>query len=574
MDSLPQEMIDRISGYLPYNDLKNTLLVSRRFSHAAERESGAFSRFDLNGANADNFLTVYSTRRWRYLRHVEFRTHLHPLPAIVNDPDICYERPEELREWDIRFTRQIKFLFDTIARVEDKAKEYGPGRLQLTINTPSRLPLWDWCMRREYIGWRVHLLSAEKLPQLYCVRSLFVRNPTSEHLYEEGDATIVKLDLRVLIDLSGKLPNLESLKCKLGMCEWTRASWDDRVSDENLGQYTRDWDGPRRDSRNGFASALQEKYDLGLLPPSLRSVDLDFLYPWMEVYYADRRDPLANMVEPLLHDHFSSSLRLLSQQLRRMYVRLVADATLFWPNEKNSSTPSWPNLESLEVVFCPASPSGLWYFHGPEGEGHLKPLPTTISPTTSYPPLSQSSGDCQCGRIVMRSSIDNYVILDSQFHVIPTDEMMIPFLTGFAKAAATMRNLREVALWGILLNAAKDTISEYRDRYGQASVDCVQQTEEWLAWGLAYAAPGGRVLHASPGTQNAAFRQLWWHVGNWRPSEELYALMRRVGGGGDEEELVEYWHHDRYRGGLVSLDVFKTSEMFGDSDEDYPKWSF
>ena len=56
MNSLPQELVDRISSYLHYEDLKNTLFLSRNFQYAAEKYPGAFLKYDLTEENADKFL--------------------------------------------------------------------------------------------------------------------------------------------------------------------------------------------------------------------------------------------------------------------------------------------------------------------------------------------------------------------------------------------------------------------------------------------------------------------------------------------------------------------------------------
>lgn len=70
MDDLPQELIDNISSFLPLDDLKNTLTVSRKFQVAAEICSQGFERFEITEDNADRFLATYGSRRRRYLRSI------------------------------------------------------------------------------------------------------------------------------------------------------------------------------------------------------------------------------------------------------------------------------------------------------------------------------------------------------------------------------------------------------------------------------------------------------------------------------------------------------------------------
>lgn len=77
----------------------------------------------------------------------------------------------------------------------------------------------------------------------------------------------MKIDLRVLVDLSAKLPNLGALRCSIGSDEWLACN-----KDELLRHTTKDWAGPRRDSGQKFGEALEAS------PISrLRDARLDFI---------------------------------------------------------------------------------------------------------------------------------------------------------------------------------------------------------------------------------------------------------------------------------------------------------
>lgn len=67
---------------------------------------------------------------------------------------------------------------------------------------------------------------------------------------------------------------------------------------------------------------------------------------------------LPDLVGPGTKDPFSSSLRILSNNLRQVQLRVMADDTLFW---SDSDVPSWSNLEILDVMFHIACPTGRWY---------------------------------------------------------------------------------------------------------------------------------------------------------------------------------------------------------------------
>jgi hypothetical protein len=91
------------------------------------------------------------------------------------------------------------------------------------------------------------------------------------------------------------------------------------------------------------------------VPSSLRRVRLDFLHHLYDPVHIDRYTKQPDMVSPALNDRFSISLHHLSQYLRRLHLRVVADETLFWPDAKHFS--SWTTLESLVVMFYIVSPS-------------------------------------------------------------------------------------------------------------------------------------------------------------------------------------------------------------------------
>ena len=382
MDNLPQELVDHVSSYLGRNDLKNTLLLSSRFQRAAEQYSGVFSTYALTEDNVDNFFGFCSGRRAQYLRNIEFRTSLPAFEVVDTDAfenNPCRDTADELREMDKEFTRQVRFLFSTLLEVEQAGTLNGQGGLELKIYTPTRaLDESQFCYHRIFTSWRIHLISSDTLPSLALIRSLLIENGTDLDYHDIPDPPFRKLDLRVLLDISTKLPNLQVLKCRIGGDEWASG-----LDVEEARYSTQDWPGPRRDSRHDFAKAIQVT---GL--PGVSHVKLDFIYPIQKADWIDQRLPMPDLVKPAIYDPFSSSLRLLSYQLRTMKLRVVADETLFWPAD--GSTPSWPKLESLSVMFHMASPSGAWYFKGPISVGAQEGFEIG---EMSYPPLETTEED-------------------------------------------------------------------------------------------------------------------------------------------------------------------------------------
>ncbi|KAF1948138.1 hypothetical protein CC80DRAFT_541153 [Byssothecium circinans] len=335
---------------------------------------------------------------------------------------------------------------------------------------------------------------------------------------------IAKLDLRVVVDLAAKLPNLEFPRNKVGTGEWTSYHMDN-----NVREIIRDCEGPRRDCRNDFArAALQTKIETAALPSPMRNVVLDFSYHLGDTVDIDQREPVPNMVQPSPYDHFSSSLRLLAYQLR---------------------------------LFHMTSPTGSWYFQGPQGEGRTTPSSTIT--TSAYPPFVRNEEFCEYD--VEDHGLRWCNFTTTQFRVVSIDENIVPFMTAFAKAATNMQNLKEAALWCPLAFQAVDIDRAYEDAElnPDSMPDIAMRLDIELAWGLAYAAPGQRALHVSPGIQKASYRPFWWHFGLWRSSGKLHGLLKCIGGKG---EVVEYWEHDEYGRGLVSREAFEQSEMFGGKD--------
>jgi hypothetical protein len=312
------------------------------------------------------------------------------------------------------------------------------------------------------------VISPEKLPRIACIRSLLIQNGTEFNYDDVPDPPFRKPDLRIILDIAARLSNLRVLKCNIGGDEWTKP-----LNVEDARYSTQDWPGPRRDSRHDFAKAVQ-----AIQLPTLSHVNFDFIYPIHIADWVDQRLQMPNLIKPAIHDPFSSSLRLLSYQLRTMKLRVVADETLFWPAD--GSTPSWPNLESLNVMFHAVSPSGAWYFEGPHGVGVNEGSEIDES---SYPPLETTEDDeIADGEFDWDFDWVNHRVF-AQYRVKPNNRTLVPFLTAFAKAAIRMPSLKEAALWSPLM-FDPGTVEGYQDfDYKEVA----RETEDALAWGISYA---------------------------------------------------------------------------------------
>lgn len=555
MDSLPQELVERICSFLTRDDLKNTLVLSPGFQYASERASGAYSNFDLTKENAQQFRELYDGRRWTYLRHVRFQTCIPPYDeGEAEEADershqtyICRESAQEIRAKDEQFTEQLKFVFETLKALEHSATE---GMVQLTIFAPVR-HIHASCNHRRCVSWRLHLLSPETLPQLFSVRALRIDDPTIVFPLEE-EKSLLKVDLRVLVDLAVKLPRLEYVGCKL----LAGSGWTPYYSEEIPQKYARECDrsGPLRDTRVDFAEAMKHAE----LPATLRQAQLDFLWPLSSVERIMHDEPLPNLVGPIQEDPFSGSLRLLTSNLRRLELKAVVDASLMWPSE---GAASYPNLESVCIVFHISAPSGRWYFDGPEGHGN--DAHGTEVNDQSYPPLQDTSDDEALDGEADDFGVNTEVVTSKQFRVQPNDEVLPPFLKAFAKAAQEMPKLKEVCLWSPLRWNADDSLGENAESAGATYAEHPKQP---LAWGIAYIAPETLGFHYQ-GQHYSKSRQLFWMTGSWRPDNELHDQFSKIGD--QNAELLEYWGLEAC-GGLNKLALRDPFDYFQIFDYRHP----
>ncbi|KAH4118416.1 hypothetical protein HBH98_143090 [Parastagonospora nodorum] len=547
MDKIPAELIDHISSLLEHNDLKNTLLVSKALSFAAEKHSHVFDEFALYEGNADKFLKTYCGHRFSYLRVVEIWTKL---PRVEDGEMILRESAEQLLKNDLSMTRQIKFLFNTIESAEQRAGEQGnSAKILLNLPDPGRYisNVYGSIDYPQHLSWRAHLLDPDSLPSLQSVRYLQI-GVGSRYPFERTPkgytGELVKLDYRVIVDIATKCPNLQYLGCELGYNEWQR-KWMTR-GERYL---SRDWAGPRRDTRKDFAQALESAN----LPKSLRHISLNFLHPIDDVTRIDHNDAHPNMVFPATSDPFSTSLHHFSQNLRRINLCVIADESLFWPEADRVT--SWPNLESFVVMFHMVSPSGKWYFHGPNDEGR-NAIGFEVN-GDSYPSLEASDLDVRMWEEVQRDGHLQNDQLTDRFRIIPNDSILRPFLKGFACAAAQMLSLKEAVLWCPLSwERWDDWTFDGDEGEGEERNWLGSRFEQELAWGIQYLRAGEKEFKHRR-KLSLETPHLWWKVSKWRPDPELHDLFHKIVCQPQRGDLVEHWVDETSGQKLVGRDQFE-----------------
>ncbi|USP75706.1 hypothetical protein yc1106_02980 [Curvularia clavata] len=548
MKDLPQELVDKICSYLRQEHLKKVLLLSRQFRYSAEKFSGFFKEYTVNENNIQEFVSRFSGRRLLYLKEVIFRPTLPPFPEHDEDAESipCRETADEVRKRDEWFTKQIQWLFRTLSLIENWPENPVQGRYRLSIYSPTRKPENEWhCPHQMIVNWRVRLLKAD-LPLISSVQSFEIYNNYNHNgmpYYfwngmNETSQSELKLDLRILVDLATRFPNLEYLGIRTGGFEWCEHSGQ---ADDPIKQYECDWPGLQRDARNSFADALLSLYDQ--LPKSLRRACLDFLNPLSRAFEIAHSKPLPDLVGPLKHDAFSSSLRLLGSNLRRLQLRCMIDESIF---SLDSTAIIWPNLEQFELMFHIVRPDGTWYFQGFDGRGHESVgFPVT---NAHYPPYETTEADED-----LDAELDNWRKVSPartaiRFRIVPNHRLR-PLLEGFGKAAMQMRYLKEAIIWCPLLCDDEDSWDHGGSNDG--------------AWGIRYTDSGRWFTELGRSKSPDSGRRLEWWTLSWRPDPELHNLYRQIGCSRLGEGLEELWTDDLVKDSAVRLGLFEDGE-FGD----------
>jgi len=523
MEQMPQEVVERICSHLPKNSLKAVLTISSNFRFAAERCSGAFEEFTIDGLNFNTFRALYSGHRLLYLRELIFRPSLPDKTAELQDT--CRENEEQLLEKDLAFTGQISLLLATLKLVEEQAtKTCNPGGYRLSLHGPrSSLDYDSVCHHHLYVSWRLHLLDPNELPQILSVRSFEFYN--GEWVFRDGEGWQPRVDLRCIVDLITKFPNLEYLGSQTGGYEWHSIK-----TNEDAQQYERDWEGPRRDSRHDFAGALVQAAHAGQIPNTLTRASLDFLHPLTDVVQIHHSKPLPNLVGPTLgHDPFSTSLRIMTNHLRELRICAMVDESVFWTGD-TTTAPFGPNLEVFELVFHPAHPSGKWYFQGPGGEGG-DAIGYEVVTDAFYPPYETSNLDIEMDdQRFFDGAFSRLEHANLQFRIAPNAPVLRPLLSGFAQAAKLMPRLKEAMIWSPLTWGIPDS---HGDDFMGYDID---ESSE-LLWGLAYTEPG-RCL------EKTSSRRFDWMTGQWRPDQDLANLIHGIGHETYGDDFTDVWPED------------------------------
>ncbi|KAK2796009.1 hypothetical protein FQN51_009555 [Onygenales sp. PD_10] len=513
---LPQEIIELVVLFSNNETRRQLLTVSYGFQAAVERSSWN-TYINRSGSNLQQFLAMYHGHRVRFLRAITINLQF---PEIRNteEPPRCRETADEAEAHNEHLELRISAVFRALKTLEERGLPNNhPNSICLTVET-ARQPNTNnhHCDHRKYHNWRIRLLNPQILPSISSVRTLVIGDNTKVNALYSNERP---LDLGTVAILMSKLPNLEVLDCR-----YLHERFPNYSIFPVLSHFTRPWEGPWRDSRHSFGKEMRKA--MPNLPAKIKMAKLHFSngrdgnLGW----HVDQNVPLPDLVKPLSYDPLSSALRVFSQRLTELDLRVYADSSLFWPSpgESDTAPPFWPYLKRLSVAFQPASPSGVWYFQGPDGEGR-DAVGYEVT-KDHYPPLTENEADKEWDKNRYNEESSRLRVSNRLFRVIPIDKHLEPLLEAFAKALGNMPLLEEARLETTLGWRPSPTsgMQGKRDRF---------RTANW--WSVSYNATSGPVPVLT-----------WRTVGGWRPSQRLQSRFVEVGRQGSRGGMEVRWIDD------------------------------
>lgn len=194
---------------------------------------------------------------------------------------------------------------------------------------------------------------------------------------------------------------------------------------------------------------------------------------------------------------------------------IVISPSLFWPSNPKT-TPFWPNLTSFHVSFNLTTLDGEWYFvRDPDVSVEESVVEEDVddenesddSDDSEFSLLSDDSlaPDTFNERKEARAAGD---LPFRYFRTKPDDEKINPLLTAMARAADRMPKLQRMFL--------------------KADLFC---NSVYAYFEVEYLAPGETSWNCPDKEDGDEEKpRLYWHVGRWRPEDEVLRLWREAKG--------------------------------------------
>ncbi|OHE98313.1 hypothetical protein CORC01_06309 [Colletotrichum orchidophilum] len=491
MDILPQEVVDQIASNLYRPDLKNLLLLSPKLRTAAEKYSDGFTDVKLQVRDLREFENRFRGPRFRWLRKLEYTLVLLSHPPSSETSSTTDDIAETNRNEEY-LSSQIHRLFNCLRTLHDKD---GPqGTIDLTITSPETS---EKDQTRIPEAWFIRVLRPGRLPTLNCIGSLHL-GPSPTHRQSDYFS---RFDLRTILDLSTKLPGIRSISAEL---------FDEHNCDAEIDQL-------RVRGREDFAKLASNT--------SLQTTTAELRFQGRKSHQLlDHEAAMPKLIRSRSSDPFSSSLRLLCQNLTQLRLSAIIDQSFFWPEDNEGTV--WPNMESLEVKFHPVTPSGSWYFMGPRGEG---------KDVQGYPVQGveySSQGQPEENDTIV---FGHAPCRPSGWRLQPNPQTLYPLLIAFAKSAAKMPRLKEAMIWSPIWWYLGSHVS---DKFSYNKGFDMMNSQRSLGWGIGYTAPD------SDGADDEDVRLFEWRTGSWEANDTLKQLFHEIGREEYGDEFDDDWDPD------------------------------
>jgi hypothetical protein len=473
MENFPQEIVDRIiqyvarlegrlqwthngwaahmTKYAPRPHFTSYATVSRTWKKAVEEVN--FADLTVSCDEFDKFQAIVTGRRRTYVKALSLRVPIPDCPAEVREQD---ESDEEQQVNNERYTNALYKILSVLRAWEDEGVQ---NSLRLVIPVENNATAEDRLRGRKSSGTCRFEDSVMRLGKTCVLPTL--SNVTSLSIYGCGGR---RLEPTAATTIAVAFPNLMDIS-------WNLADGHELITDERIFNRTK------------LAKGLEHVH---LRPRATASIE------YRRNVLNDQRDRGENLVPSRMsYDPLSTALRVFSQNLTSMHLTACVDSTIFWPSphETNAVTPQWPHLKELYVNFSMLTPSGDWYFTGP-----------------NYDP-------------------DNDVFDDEEFYwsyyrVDPDPVTFTPFIDAFAKAVKNMPVLEHFEL-----------TSEIEDGENEGK------------FSIAYYAPGWIAKRQyGDGDEDSTVRKVCYELvdtAEWKPSYEVRETLKNVGREKFGEDVLE-----------------------------------
>ncbi|KAJ1323564.1 hypothetical protein MN608_10808 [Microdochium nivale] len=490
-------------------------------------------------------------------RHVGYTVTLPLLLDRTGDRMLCHEVSAETAAVSAHLSERIHALYEQLSSNRAVLAKGGPISVSITIGQQG-FNAYPHCPHRRFHSRRLHLLDANKLPDLDFVHRLLVDTEYDRNFEHEFEDMRL-LSLLVPLYYLSHLPAVHTVELPW---MWERPALYAMPDKSWQNDGTRPWEGPLRDARYEFGTALlsspegKKSSSAAIrIPETLRRA---VLYFWKASQFPveDHSLPRPNLVSPAPEDPVSLGLCKLAAQLEVFDLRALITPALFpititeW--EAAREVAQWSRMRRLRIEFHLASPDGLWYFDGPADGRHNQRNyldqkdenqtfvvgPEHYPREVAAPEIEAEIHDVLEGRKSRMVSTDPHDV--HLFRIVPRRETVEPLLKAFAKAIArdNMPRLEDAELFAWLCWSPR--VEE--DLEDDESLDAELET---YRWGVKYIAPIGPQRENMEGEhQREGIVQ--WQVGDWRPSQDVLHAFEELG-------VTQEWLDFEVRGGRSSL---------------------